>query len=382
MSRKLRADEQGISPVIGATLLIATIITVVAVFLAVWIPSELSGRERDHLLGAEGTFRELKGTIEGLGPGDNGSVNLSMSAGTIPIIPNPKIAGTLSVIPADFEVRADSGKLFRYPSENKDYTFKFNILPGELQAYDWYIIATTSENSDQSVSSAFFFINRPDAGNPDYHYDHSVGTEETFPSMDNFLSEGQNFITVEVVSGPAGAWIEAYVVRLPAGTPYSQVNLENKSETGDLRFDWGDWSLVYDSGMIIFIQNKTMIMESPPSLLTIKEDNANNFEIYFNVFMIDNVNDSTSSTGTSNITVSLSDDQPPPQLITENNAFVRIKSKYTNLWTKYLANEVTELNGMGIRATMDNVNGILTINGDNKSIQYFRNVTKIVINLE
>jgi len=390
LSRKLYADERGISPVLGATLLLATIITVVSIFLAVWIPSELSRREREYILGTEDTFRELKGTIEILNSGDNGIVALSMSPGSLPIIPNPKVAGTLSVIPADFEIRADSQELLRIPSENKIYTFSFIVLQGELEAYDWYIIAITPEN--QGVSSAFFYVNRPATGNYDYHYDQSMGTETTYPGIqggmeaDNALLSplhvGQNFITVKVVSGPAGAWIDAYVVMFPAGTPLNKVNLENKSDMGNLRFDWGNWSLIYESGMVIFIKNNTILMESPPSLLTVKED-ENNFEVYFNLFRVSGFEDSRSGTGTSNISISLPDDQPPSQPpITDNNVIVKINSNYMNIWTQYLANEVNELKGMGINATLDNVNGILNIMGDNKGIQYFRNVTNIEINLK
>jgi len=398
LSRKLYADERGISPVLGATLLLATIITVVSIFLAVWIPSELSRREREYMMGTEDTFRELKGTIEGLSFGDNESVDLKMSSGSLPIIPNPKVAGTLSVIPPDFEIRADSGKLIRIPSENKIYTLSFNVLPGELQEYNWYLIARTSENKVESISEAFFYVNRVSSGTYDYHYDNSMFPEKTYPSeevqggmeadnsLDNPLQVGQNFITVKLGSGPAGVWIELYILIFKAGsTPYGQVNLENKTETGVLKFDWGNWSLIYESGMVIFVQGNTMLMESPPTLLTVREVDNNNFEIYFNEFRVSGVKDSTSGTGTSNISISLSGYQPYPQPITSDDITFRVYSNYENIWTQYLANEVNELKAMGIIATMDYVNGILILNGGNngnKSIQYFRNVTNIVINLE
>jgi len=400
LSRKLHADERGISPVLGATLLLATIITVVSIFLAIWIPSELSRRERDYILGTEDTFRDLKGTIEGLSLGDNGIVGLSMSPGSLPLIPNPKVAGTLSVIPADFEVRADSGELIRNPGENENYyrSLSFYIQPGELQAYDWYIVAITPDNKSQSLSSIFFSVNRPVTDNSnDYHYNPnppSAGPEVTFPDIQggmeadnhliNPLQEGQiNVINVKLEGGGAGKWAEIYVVIFPPDTPIGEVNFDNKSEIGDLKFDWGDWSLIYESGMIIFVQENTVLMESPPSLLTVREVDNDNFEIYFNLFRVSGVEDSTSSTGTSDIKVSVPDYQPPSQLpITENNVTVKINSNYKNIWMQYLANEVNELKGMGIRATLDNVNGILSIMGDNKSIQYFRNVTNIVINLK
>ena len=256
MSRKLYADRRGISPVLGTTLLLAAIITVVSIFLAVWIPSELSRRERDYILGTEGTFRELKGTIEGLSLGDNRSVNLSMSPGSLPLIPNPKVAGTLSVIPA-----------------------------------------------------------------------------------------------------------------------------ENASDLGRLRFDWGDWSLVYESGMIIFTQENTILMKSPPGVLTVRQDN-NNFDVYFNVFRVSGFEDSKSGTGTSNISIYVPENQPsPPPPIENDNVVIKINSSYMNIWTQYLANEVNELNSMGITASSDN-NGTLKIIGDNKKIHYYQNVTNIEISLK
>jgi len=115
----------------------------------------------------------------------------------------------------------------------------------------------------------------------------------------------------------------------------------------------------------------------------VREVDNDNFEIYFNLFRVSGVEDSTSSTGTSNISISVPDDQPPSQSqIPDNNVTVRVNSNYINIWMQYLANEVNELKGMGIRATLDNVNGILNIMSDNKSIQYFRNVINIKIDLK
>jgi hypothetical protein len=256
LSRKLHADERGISPVLGATLLLATIITVVSIFLAVWVPGELSRRERDYILGTEDAFRELKGTIETLNPGDNGSVNLSMSPGSLPLIPNPKVAGTLSIIPA-----------------------------------------------------------------------------------------------------------------------------ENASDLGRLKFDWDGWSLVYESGVIIFIQENTILMKSPPSVLTVRQVDNNNFEVHFNVFRVSGFKESTSGTGTSNIEIYVENQSSPPPTDNDNVA-VKINSSYMSIWMQYLANEVNELKGMGIRATLDNVNGILKIIGDNKKIHYYQNVTNIEIDLK
>ena len=133
------------------------------------------------------------------------------------------------------EIRADSGKLERIPGTPKVYTVWFEILPGELEVYDWYIIARTSEILKERIDSVFLYVNRDASGPEDYHYTPaSQGLETTFPKkhggMENDLPPGQvyegwNFINVQVASGSAGAWVEVYVMAVPACTPWQNVNL-------------------------------------------------------------------------------------------------------------------------------------------------------------
>jgi len=133
------------------------------------------------------------------------------------------------------EIRADSGRLVRIPGENKLYTFWFEVLPDELEVYDWYIIARTSEKLTERIESVFFYVNRAASNTSDYDYKPlRDGLESTFPKvhggMENDLPPGQvfegwNYINVKVASGSAGAWVEAYVMAVPACTPWENVNL-------------------------------------------------------------------------------------------------------------------------------------------------------------
>jgi hypothetical protein len=101
VSRKIHADKRGISPVLGAALTLGVIVTISSTVLAVWVPSEMNRREHNHLQGVERSLRELKATIEYLWVGENRSVDLKMGPEPLPLVPNPKRGGTLSVTPAE-----------------------------------------------------------------------------------------------------------------------------------------------------------------------------------------------------------------------------------------------------------------------------------------
>ncbi len=387
MSRKIHADEQGISPVLGAALAIGVIVTISSTVLAVWVPSELNRREYEHLQGVERSLREFKATIEDLWTGENRSVDLKMGPEPLPLVPNPKRGGTLSVTPAELEIRGESGKLFRVPSEDKISAFEFEILPGELETYDWYIIAMTGEDNER-IESVFIYVNRDASGLDDYHYTPASDDdrEETFPKvhggMDNKLYEDWNYITVKVASGKEGAWVEIYVVKFPACTPWEDVHLENKSVLGSLRYDWEDQSWVYESGMIIWVQDNTSSMKSPPSVVTVMQKNENNFEVHFNIIGVRGVEGSVSGTGTSTIAASeLKEREYPPE---ENREYVtiRINSSYRGVWAEYLGNVCEELEEMGITADLDEDTLTLIIQGGGKNIQFYRKVTYIEVNLE
>lgn len=129
------------------------------------------------------------------------------------------------------EIRADSGPKVRMPGPPQVFTFWFEILPGELDVYDWYIIATTP---DQMIESVFLYVNREVSGTFDYHYDPpSDGPESTFPKIHGGMEvdlppgqvyEGWNYINIETASGPRRV-VEVYVMIVPACTPWENVNI-------------------------------------------------------------------------------------------------------------------------------------------------------------
>lgn len=97
--KKLRADEGGITPILGAMFVVSIVIVLASTFLAAWGPSEMNRREREHLQGVEERFREFRAAIEGLVVGESKIVPLKMGPETIPFLPSPNIGGTLSVTP-------------------------------------------------------------------------------------------------------------------------------------------------------------------------------------------------------------------------------------------------------------------------------------------
>lgn len=103
MIGRLRADERGITPVLGAALVLGVIILTLSAFLAIWIPSETNRRESEHMSGVEGSFRELRSAIESLEVGESKSVHLKMGPEPIPFVSNPGTGGTLSVLPSTGE---------------------------------------------------------------------------------------------------------------------------------------------------------------------------------------------------------------------------------------------------------------------------------------
>jgi len=133
------------------------------------------------------------------------------------------------------EIRADSGKLKRIPGIPQIYPVWFEVLPGELEVYDWYIIAITGEKQVERIESVLLFVNRDVSATFDYDYKPlRDGLESTFPKIhggveDNIspgeLYEGWNYINVRVESGGAGAWVEVFVMTVPACTPWEDVNL-------------------------------------------------------------------------------------------------------------------------------------------------------------
>jgi hypothetical protein len=97
MFRKLRLDKGGITPVLGAMFILGILISLIAVFFAAWVPSEVNTKQREYMQNARESFRELSAEIEGLPVGESRTVSLRMGPETIPFVVNPNAGGTLSV---------------------------------------------------------------------------------------------------------------------------------------------------------------------------------------------------------------------------------------------------------------------------------------------
>jgi FlaG/FlaF family flagellin (archaellin) len=101
LNHKVLGDERGVSVILGAALLIGIIIAFVAAFLATWIPGQVGQKEATQLQGVGDSFRQLRTTIANIQEGEFRSVDVNMSANySIPLVPNSKQVGTLSVTPA------------------------------------------------------------------------------------------------------------------------------------------------------------------------------------------------------------------------------------------------------------------------------------------
>jgi hypothetical protein len=103
MFKKLRFEDAGITPVLGAMFILGIGISVIAVFLAAWVPSEFNTKKREYMQNARESFRDLSATIQDLSVGESRTISLKMGPETIPFIINPKVSGTLSVTSTPFE---------------------------------------------------------------------------------------------------------------------------------------------------------------------------------------------------------------------------------------------------------------------------------------
>lgn len=99
MVKKLRADEGGITPLLGAMFIISIVIALSSTFLATWGSSEMNRRVREHMQEVNESFRELRAVIEGLRVGESKTVSIRMGPDPVPFVPSPRTGGTLSVTP-------------------------------------------------------------------------------------------------------------------------------------------------------------------------------------------------------------------------------------------------------------------------------------------
>ena len=163
-----------------------------------------------------------------------------------------------------------------------------------------------------------------------------------------------------------------------------------RSDLGHVKFDWGSRSLVYESGMIILVQDNMSFMKSPPGALTVRQVDENNLEVYFNAIRVRRFGGSVSGTGTSTITVSVLQEFTKLGEIEENEenevTIWTNTSRHRDAWWEYLTNKADELEAIGIDAKAkwkpkENT-FTLTIEWGGENIHFYQKVIDIEVNLE
>jgi hypothetical protein len=105
---KKPADERGVSVVLGATLVIGIIITILSAFLAAWIPREQERLAREHALGVRDSFEELQLAIEELEEGGMSEVvEVKMNPDPVPYFGGVTEAGELSAEPLVYDTQEE-----------------------------------------------------------------------------------------------------------------------------------------------------------------------------------------------------------------------------------------------------------------------------------
>lgn len=140
-------------------------------------------------------------------------------------------------------IRADSGLRSRPPTPGGarwTENLEFPIYPGELDAFDWYIIVQGGGQIEDKI-----FVNRMPDGDYDYHFRVTDIPEKIFPNpyppigvghggVENDdgipetyrLQEGENnFLGVKFESKPQGGWTRVYVVIVPSCTDWEDAVL-------------------------------------------------------------------------------------------------------------------------------------------------------------
>ncbi len=276
MVRKLRADEKGITPLLGAMFVVGIVITLFSVFLATWAPSETNRREREHQQEVAESFRELRATIEDLRVGESRTVSLRMGPDPVPFVPSPRTGGTLSVTP----------------------------------------------------------------------------TSTSFPT-----------------SGAWGNYWENYW----------------ENDPGNIKFEFGDQSWIYEMGMIVLTQDDVELMDSAPYMVTVWEASKEELGVYVDVIKVRGLESSISKTGTSTITVSILRRFEKNEA--RENAVIKINSEnYGDAWRDYLTSENERLGAKGYHPLFDNENLTLTIRGKDENagendIIYYQKVTEVWVSI-
>lgn len=122
-----------------------------------------------------------------------------------------------SVVMRYGEIKYDSGELLNesggktvFPTDN------FEIYPGELEAFDWYVILLTGRKAGLPVE---IYINKDPNPPPTYKFNPPYQPEGDFwpdehGGMDEYLHVGTNIITAVSEGGP-NTWAIIYLVAVP-----------------------------------------------------------------------------------------------------------------------------------------------------------------------
>jgi len=137
-------------------------------------------------------------------------------------------------------IRVDSGMRVRAEAGRWEENLEFEIYPGELDAFDWYIIVRGGGKIEVKI-----FVNRMPDGGHDYHFAFAHVPEEIYPNpglpalrfehggvendkripSEYQLDEGANFLGLKFDSKPRGGWIRVYVVMVPACSDWDSAPL-------------------------------------------------------------------------------------------------------------------------------------------------------------
>ncbi len=107
-----------------------------------------------------------------------------------------------------------------------DYILDFEIYPGELDAFDWYIVLRPSKESSPTTH---IWVNRPAVGGKDYDFPPDTiftprhhGADD--PTLVNPLVEGSNYLTIRV-KGSKWEWVDVYIIAVPSCTSLEAARL-------------------------------------------------------------------------------------------------------------------------------------------------------------
>lgn len=137
-------------------------------------------------------------------------------------------------------IKADSGMRVRAEAGKWAENLEFMVYPGELDAFDWYLIIQGGGKIEVKI-----FVNRTPDTNYDYHFRVADIPEKIFPNpyppinvdhggIENdpnvitnlFESTTENnFLGLKFDSKPAGGWVRVYVIMVPSCSDWDSAPL-------------------------------------------------------------------------------------------------------------------------------------------------------------